>query len=46
VTVRTEAHHPDSPQIIRDGVDAAAVAEQLRAKMRSGRSTAVSLPGR
>jgi general secretion pathway protein D len=33
------------PQIIRDGVDASMVAEELRSKMRGGRSQALSVPG-
>ena len=33
------------PQIIRDGADASTVAEELRAKMRGGRTQAVTLPG-
>ena len=32
------------PTIIRDGADAAMVAEELRSKMRSGRSQALTLP--
>ena len=32
------------PQIIRDGADAAMVAEELRSKMRGGKIGAVSLP--
>ncbi len=32
------------PQIIRDGADASTVAEELRAKMRGGRTQAVTLP--
>ena len=32
------------PQIIRDGADASMVAEELRAKMRGGRTEAVTLP--
>ena len=33
------------PQIIRDGADASTVAEELRAKMRGGRTQAVTIPG-
>jgi general secretion pathway protein D len=33
------------PQIIRDGVDASMVAEELRSKMRGGKTQAVSIPG-
>jgi general secretion pathway protein D len=44
-TVRTELIIMIRPQIIRDGVDASMVAEQLRAKMRSGKMDAVTLPG-
>jgi general secretion pathway protein D len=41
---RTELIILIRPQIIRDGVDASQVAEELRAKMRSGRNDAFSLP--
>jgi general secretion pathway protein D len=41
---RTELIILIKPRIIRDSVDASQVAEQLRAKMRSGRIEAVSLP--
>lgn len=43
-TVRTELIILIRPQILRDGADAAAVAEQLRAKMRGGRIESLSLP--
>lgn len=33
------------PQIIRDGVDAAMVAEELRSKMRGGKTQALTAPG-
>jgi general secretion pathway protein D len=42
---RTELIILIRPQIIRDGADASMVAEELRAKMRSGRTDALSLPG-
>jgi general secretion pathway protein D len=32
------------PTIIRDGADAAKVAEELRAKMRGGKTQALTLP--
>jgi general secretion pathway protein D len=41
---RTELIMLIKPQIIRDSVDAAHIAEQLRAKMRGGRIDAISLP--
>jgi general secretion pathway protein D len=41
---RTELIILIRPTIIRDGVDASMVAEELRAKMRSGRTNAFSLP--
>jgi general secretion pathway protein D len=41
---RTELIILIRPQIIRDGVDASNVAEELRAKMRSGRVNSLSLP--
>ena len=41
---RTELIMFIRPQIIRDGADAAEVAEEMRAKMRGGRTEAVSLP--
>jgi general secretion pathway protein D len=44
-TARTELIILIRPQIIRNGVDASMVAEQLRAKMRSGKIDAVALPG-
>ncbi|MGA2495908.1 MAG: type II secretion system secretin GspD [Roseiarcus sp.] len=43
-TARTELIIFIRPQIIRDGGDAAMVAEELRSKMRGGRFNAVSLP--
>ena len=43
-TSRTELIILIRPQVIRDGMDASSVAEQLRAKMRSGRNPAFSLP--
>ena len=42
--VRTELIMFIRPQIIRDGADAAMVAEELRSKMRGGRSQALTLP--
>ncbi|MDE3176970.1 MAG: type II secretion system secretin GspD [Pseudomonadota bacterium] len=42
---RTELIILIKPQIVRDGVDASRVAEQLRAKMRGGRIDAVAIPG-
>jgi general secretion pathway protein D len=42
--VRTELIMLIRPKIIRDGVDASQVAEELRAKMRNGRIPATSLP--
>ena len=42
--VRTELIMFIRPTIIRDGADAAMVAEELRSKMRSGRSQALTLP--
>jgi general secretion pathway protein D len=33
------------PQIIRDGVDASMVAEELRSKMRGGKTQALTIPG-
>jgi general secretion pathway protein D len=42
--VRTELIMFIRPMIIRDGADAAMVAEELRSKMRSGRSQALTLP--
>ncbi len=41
---RTELIVLIRPQVIRNGADASMVAEQLRAKMRSGRIDALSLP--
>ncbi len=43
-TDRTELIIFIRPQIIRDGADASRVAEELRAKMHTGRISAVSLP--
>ncbi len=43
--VRTELIIFIRPQIIRDGVDASMVAEEMRSKMRGGRSQALSVPG-
>jgi general secretion pathway protein D len=43
-TDRTELIILIRPQVIRDGANASEVAEQLRAKMRSGRVPALSLP--
>ncbi len=42
--VRTELIMFIRPQIIRNGADAAMVAEELRSKMRSGRAPALTLP--
>ena len=42
--VRTELIMFIRPTIIRDGADASMVAEELRSKMRSGRSQALTLP--
>jgi general secretion pathway protein D len=42
--VRTELIMFIRPQIIRDGADAATVAEELRAKMRGGKTQALTLP--
>jgi len=42
---RTELIILIRPQIIRDGADASMVAQELRAKMRSGRTDSLSLPG-
>ncbi len=42
--MRTELIFLIRPQIIRDGADAAKVAEELRSKMRGGRIDALSLP--
>ncbi len=42
--VRTELIIFIRPQIIRDGVDASMVAEELRSKMRGGKTQAVTLP--
>ena len=42
--VRTELIMFIRPQIIRDGADAAMVAEELRSKMRGGRTQALTLP--
>lgn len=42
--VRTELIMLIRPQIIRNGADAAVVAEELRSKMRGGRIDSVSLP--
>ena len=42
--VRTELIMFIRPQIIRDSVDAAMVAEELRAKMRGGKTQALTLP--
>jgi general secretion pathway protein D len=42
---RTELIMFIRPQIIRDGADASTVAEELRAKMRGGRTQALTLPG-
>jgi general secretion pathway protein D len=41
---RTELIMFIRPQIIRDGADAANVAEELRAKMRGGKTQALTLP--
>ena len=41
---RTELIIFIKPQIIRDGVDASMVAEELRSKMRGGKTQAVSIP--
>jgi general secretion pathway protein D len=43
-TARTELIMFIRPSIIRDAADAAAVAEELRTKMRSGRNQALTLP--
>ena len=43
--VRTELIIFIQPQIIRDGTDAAMIAEELRSKMRGGRVQALTLPG-
>ena len=43
--VRTELIIFIQPQIIRDGEDAAKIAEELRSKMRGGKVQAVTLPG-
>ena len=43
--VRTELIIFIQPQIIRDGADAAKVAEELRSKMRGGKVQALTLPG-
>jgi general secretion pathway protein D len=43
--VRTELIIFIRPQIIRDGADASMVAEELRAKMRGGRTQATTIPG-
>ena len=42
--VRTELIMFIRPQIIRDGADAAMVAEELRSKMRGGKAQALTLP--
>ena len=42
--VRTELIMFIRPQIIRDGADASMVAEELRSKMRGGRTQALTLP--
>ena len=42
--VRTELIMFIRPQIIRDGADAAMVAEELRSKMRGGKTQALTLP--
>ena len=42
--VRTELIVLIRPQVIRDGADASMVAEQLRAKMRTGKTDALTLP--
>ena len=42
--VRTELIIFIRPQIIRNGADAAEVAEELRSKMRGGRPQALTLP--
>jgi general secretion pathway protein D len=42
--VRTELIMFIRPQIIRDGADASMVAEELRAKMRGGKTQALTLP--
>ena len=42
--VRTELIFFIRPQIIRNGADAAAVAEELRSKMRGGRTQATTIP--
>jgi general secretion pathway protein D len=42
--VRTELIMFIRPQIIRDGADAAMIAEELRSKMRGGKSQALTLP--
>jgi general secretion pathway protein D len=41
---RTELIMFIRPQIIRDGADAAMVAEELRSKMRGGKTQALTLP--
>jgi general secretion pathway protein D len=43
--VRTELIIFIRPQVIRNGADAAEIAEELRSKMRGGRSQALTLPG-
>ncbi len=43
--VRTELIIFIRPQIIRDGVDASMVAEELRSKMRGGKTQALTIPG-
>jgi general secretion pathway protein D len=43
--VRTELIIFIRPQIIRDGVDASMVAEELRSKMRGGKAQVLSIPG-
>ena len=43
-TERTELIILSRPKVIHDGADASEVAEQLRAKMRTGRIDAVSIP--
>ena len=42
--VRTELIMFIRPQIIRDGADAAKIAEELRSKMRGGKTQALTLP--
>jgi len=42
--MRTELIIFIRPQIIRNGVDASMVAEELRSKMRGGKTQALTLP--